>query len=125
LLFFFYFASPSHASDTLEWSVVQQGDRGSTPQKLRQLFPPDQYPQFDFDPVAKYCLKRGIANGQWWHHNGLVISETEASFKRRTVEFKQWLAKMYTKHNYSHILVGTELLSVRLLVGWFVVFFTL
>lgn len=96
---------PLCAEHTLEWSVVQQGDRGSTPQKLRQLFPVDQYPQFDFDPVSKYCLKRGIANGQWWHHNSVAISETEASFKRRTVEFKRWLAKMYTKHNYSHILV--------------------
>jgi broad specificity phosphatase PhoE len=95
---------PLCAEHTLEWSVVQQGDRGTSATKLKTIFPAAEYPQFDFSKVDKYCSKLGITNGQWWHH-GLSISETEETFKLRTIQFKLWLAKIFVKYNYSHILV--------------------
>jgi len=95
---------PLCAEHTLEWSVVQQGDRGTSATKLKTIFPSSEYPQFNFTKVEKYCLKLGITNGQWWHH-GLSISETEETFKHRTIQFKLWLAKQFLKYNYSHILV--------------------
>ena len=78
---------PLAAEHSLNWSAIQRGDRGSTPDELRR-----QFPWFDFAPVEQYCRDRGVTEpGAWWHH-GPRSSETNRSFRTRTQELRRWLA---------------------------------
>ena len=38
-------------------ATVQQGDHGSTPAALREMFPPERHPQLDFSAVERYCVE--------------------------------------------------------------------
>jgi len=51
-------------------SVVQQGDRGSTPEELLEQFPDKEFPQYrKFVDISTYCSKVGVTqDGAWWHH---------------------------------------------------------
>jgi hypothetical protein len=65
---------PLAAEHTLLRSGLQQGDRGSTAEQLRKLFPATDYPQYDFEEINRYCAARGLEDGKWWHHkNGVYL----------------------------------------------------
>ena len=59
---------PLAAEHTLLRSGLQQGDRGSTAEQLRELFPATDYPQYNFEEIDRYCAARGLQDGKWWHH---------------------------------------------------------
>ena len=82
---------PLCAEQTLNRSALRRGDRGSTPGRLRRIFPLQDFPQYDFAAVDAYCEARGIAGGRWWVHQHGQWCESRASFGERCEAFRRWL----------------------------------
>ena len=77
---------PLAAEHTLLRSGLQQGDRGSTAEQLRKLFPAADYPQYDFEEIDRYCAARGLEDGKWWHHNaGPLATRSQSHTYHQTV----------------------------------------
>jgi len=83
---------PLCAEHTLLRSAVQRGDRGRTADELERAFPKAEFPQYDFEPLKRYCTDRGLEAGKWWAHSAGEWHETRTGFSSRCSEFKQWLA---------------------------------
>eukprot|EP00930_Biecheleria_cincta_P088625 TRINITY_DN77886_c0_g1_i1.p1 TRINITY_DN77886_c0_g1~~TRINITY_DN77886_c0_g1_i1.p1 ORF type:complete len:463 (+),score=67.74 TRINITY_DN77886_c0_g1_i1:130-1518(+) len=84
---------PLCAEHTLARSTMQQGDRGSTAAELRQTFPEEEFPQFDFSPLEQYCSSRGLDDGKWWLHKKGERHESADSFATRASDFCEWLGR--------------------------------
>jgi broad specificity phosphatase PhoE len=85
--------SPRCAEHTLAISMLQQGDRGSTAEQLRERFPQKDYPYFNnFADVDAYCATaNGMDGGKWWHHSAVNDAESRQQFKDRAAGFRSWL----------------------------------
>eukprot|EP00038_Savillea_parva_P020496 m.31500 g.31500 ORF g.31500 m.31500 type:complete len:679 (+) comp4809_c0_seq1:61-2097(+) len=104
------YIQPLCAEHTFNWSKVQQGDRGSTPQELLEQFPDSEFPQYrQFEDITTYCKEHGITKeGAWWHHGGGIrgsTSETHVGFRERTNNFKKWLGAFCVKEGLKKVAV--------------------
>lgn len=96
---------PLCAEHTLARSAMQQGDRGSTAEELRRVFPQERYQQYDFSRLEQYCNERGIKEGRWWVHKEDEHHESSASFGRRAEEFRAWLGAECARRGARRVLL--------------------
>lgn len=71
---------------------VIKSDRGTISSELKE-----QFPQFDFSPIAKYCKERSIEGGRWWTHAAGRDFETKKSFGERAAKLRVWLGSQAKK----------------------------
>lgn len=96
--------TPLAGEHTFERSGVMQGDRGSTAAQLREWFPQQRHPQFDFSEVDRYCDEKSISGGAWWHH-GEGSHETDSSFQARARELRRFLIQQARVRGAQHVLL--------------------